>query len=79
MADKKKKINILFLIIAIMDLCENTQAVYHYIVNTKSGPVMGKLNEFQGFHYYSFEGIPYAENTGGENRFKVCFVVLIIL
>ncbi|XP_047520258.1 juvenile hormone esterase-like [Pieris napi] len=69
MAVIKKKV-LVFHIIAIINLCENTQAFFGDIVNTNSGLVKGKLNEFEGFYYYSFEGIPYAENTAGENRFK---------
>ncbi|XP_045524390.1 juvenile hormone esterase-like [Pieris brassicae] len=69
MAGKKKTI-LVFHIIAIINFCKNTLAFYDYTVNTNSGLVKGKLNEFKGFHYYSFEGIPYAENTAGENRFK---------
>ncbi|XP_022115695.2 juvenile hormone esterase-like [Pieris rapae] len=65
-----KKNILVFHVIAIINLCENSQAFHDYIVKTNSGLVKGKLNEFKGFHYYSFEGIPYAENTAGENRFK---------
>ncbi|CAK1551143.1 unnamed protein product [Leptosia nina] len=41
----------------------------YIIVKTHSGPIRGKLIVFNGFSYYSFQGIPYAESTAGKFRF----------
>ena len=37
------------------------------VVETKSGPVEGLIEEFNGIKGYSFRGIPYAADTSGNN------------
>ncbi|XP_038210085.1 juvenile hormone esterase-like [Zerene cesonia] len=39
------------------------------IVQTSSGLVKGTVREYNGLHFYSFQGIPYAESPTGEKRF----------
>lgn len=45
----------------------------HVVVQTKSGPVRGKSFNtlFDNKPYYSFRGIPFAEEPVNELRFKV--------
>ena len=40
------------------------------VVETKSGPVEGLIEEFNGIKGYSFRGIPYAADTSGNNRWR---------
>ncbi|XP_049881020.1 juvenile hormone esterase-like [Pectinophora gossypiella] len=40
------------------------------VVYTKSGPIRGKVVSDTNVHYYSYQGIPYAESPTGDLRFK---------
>ena len=40
------------------------------IVETKTGPVQGLIENFSGTEGYSFRGIPYAADTSGDNRWR---------
>ena len=40
------------------------------IVETKTGPVRGLIENFSGTEGYSFRGIPYAADTSGDNRWR---------
>lgn len=48
----------------------------YVVVKTKSGPVRGKSFNtlFENKPYYSFRGIPFAEEPVNELRFKVSLV-----
>ncbi|XP_072948776.1 juvenile hormone esterase-like [Epargyreus clarus] len=48
----------------------NVGAVLTPIVKTTTGLVRGKLNYYNGFKYFSFHGIPYAESPTGLLRFQ---------
>ncbi|XP_072946208.1 venom carboxylesterase-6-like [Epargyreus clarus] len=39
------------------------------IITTTTGPIKGKINRFNNIEYYSYQGIPYAENPTGNLRF----------
>lgn len=52
---------------------ENASDNEFCIVNTKSGPIRGKINYtlFEKLPFYSFRGIPYGKAPVGNLRFKV--------
>lgn len=41
------------------------------VVVTSSGPVRGTLIQEDGFSYYAYQAIPYAESPTGDLRFEV--------
>ncbi|XP_013164609.1 PREDICTED: juvenile hormone esterase-like isoform X1 [Papilio xuthus] len=52
-------------------LCLNVSASNEQrIIKTTSGPVRGRLQQYDDISYYSYEGIPYAENPTGSLRFR---------
>lgn len=52
----------------------------HVVVQTNSGPVRGQSFNtlFENKPYYSFKGIPYAEEPVNELRFKVSSVCFFL-
>lgn len=52
-------------------LCAVGQDVERPTVNIKQGSVIGLIPE-DG--YFAFYGIPYADSTSGDNRFKVSHI-----
>lgn len=49
------------------------------IIKTTNGPVRGRLQQYNNISYYSYEGIPYAENPTGSLRFRVNMYVTVYL
>lgn len=59
------------IVLIVICITKTMACNYKTLVVTTSGPIQGRLVRDLGLSYYSFQGIPYAENPVGKLRFKV--------